>query len=67
MKTPYTEDGLRRFDHLPAAEAVAAAWVWEGPQPDWHRQTQQVRDAMPVLARAIERLVASHDPTLSVP
>jgi len=58
VKTPYTEDGLRRFDQLPAAEAVAAAWLEvDSRHADWHRKSQQVvRDAMPVLARAVERL-----------
>lgn len=58
MRTPVTAAGLLKYDHLPAIEAVLAAWREPGPRPDWHRATQQeVRDCMPLLARAIERLV----------
>jgi hypothetical protein len=55
--TPTTEAGLRRLDSLPAAEAVLVAWTAPGPRPDWHFKMQaEVRDSMPVLARALDRL-----------
>ncbi|WNN94561.1 hypothetical protein SEA_LEWANDO_58 [Arthrobacter phage Lewando] len=57
-KTPVTEDGLKTFDSLPADEAVLAAWMYEGNHPAWHHRMQQiVRAQMPVLARALDRLV----------
>lgn len=56
--TPTTPEGLQQFDHLPAAEAVVLAWVVPGHAPRYHRDMQDlVRKQMPVLARAIERLV----------
>ncbi len=57
MTTPTTPDGLRHYDHLPAAEAIRLAWTSPGRNPDWHRKMQDtVRAAMPVLARALDRL-----------
>ncbi len=57
MTTPTTPDGLRQYDHLPAAEAARLAWTSPGYHSGWHRQMQdRVRAAMPVLARALDRL-----------
>jgi hypothetical protein len=57
MKTPTTETGLRKYDHLPAEEAVRLAWQTPGPNPHWHTQMQaKVREQMPLLARALDRL-----------
>lgn len=57
VKTPVTDKGLHQFDHLPAAEAVVAAWTTSGTYPSWHKAAKrQVRAAMPVLVRALERL-----------
>lgn len=59
MLTPTTPAGEQRYDHLPAAEAVRAAWTQPGLNPAWHAEAQQVvRDAMPLVARALERLAA---------
>lgn len=56
--TPVTEEGLQTFDHLPANEAVLAAWLYAGNNPTWHHRMQQiVRAQMPVLARALDRLI----------
>lgn len=58
MKTPTTPEGLRKFDHLPPVEAVWRAWTDPGPNVEWHnRAKQQVQDAMPLLARALDRVV----------
>lgn len=58
LRTPVTEEGLKQFDTLPASEAVLAAWVYAGNTPTWHHRMQQiVRTQMPVLARALDRLV----------
>jgi hypothetical protein len=55
--TPVTEDGLAIYDHLPAEDAVQAAWMYEGNHPAWHHRMKQiVRAQMPVLARALDRL-----------
>jgi len=57
MKTPYSEEGLRKLDTLPAADAVLLAWVMAGRVPAYHAQAQDlVRETMPVLGRALDRL-----------
>lgn len=54
--TPTTPDGLRQYDHLSPLEAAHRAWTDAGANPDWHRHMQdEVRRAMPVLARALDR------------
>ena len=59
MKTPFTESGLRQYDNLEPAEAVLRAWNTPGPRPDWHAKAQKkVREAMPVLARALDRMAS---------
>jgi hypothetical protein len=59
MTTPTTPEGLRQYDHLPAVEAVLLAWTDPGTHPAWHRDRQaELRRAMPVLARALDRLTA---------
>lgn len=56
-RTPVTDAGLRRYDHLPAAEAVRLAWTEAGPHPAYHRTVKtEVGTSMPVLARALNRL-----------
>lgn len=57
MSKPPTREGLGQFDHLPAADAIVLAWNMPGVAPRYHRDMQdQVKEQMPVLARAIERL-----------
>lgn len=57
--TPVTAAGLRKYDHLPAGEAVVAAWTTAGSHPEWDEQAKQrVRDLCPLLARALDRMVA---------
>jgi hypothetical protein len=56
--TPTTAQGLRQYDRFPAAEAAVLAWDNPGPRPAWHRaMKEEVRNAMPLLARALDRLV----------
>lgn len=56
--TPYTESGLKQYDHLHPLEAVLRAWTEPGPRPDWHRaKKEHVRAASPLLARALDRSV----------
>lgn len=56
--TPVTPEGLQQFDDDDAVTAVIEAWTLPGNNPTWHLQMQkQVAAQMPVLARAIERLV----------
>lgn len=46
------------YDHLPPELAVVYAWTKPGPSPRWHELGQRdVLIAMPLLARAVERLV----------
>ena len=55
LRTPV--NNLRLFDHMPVVEAVVEAWTNEGAMPAWHRAAQnQVRSAMPLLARALDRM-----------
>lgn len=62
MRTPTTPEGERRYDHLPAAEAASRAWTSSGANPEWHERAKaEVRSAMPLLARALDRLAAEAD------
>lgn len=55
--TPVSEAGLRKYDDLPAAEAAVKAWTTPGNNPDWNAERMEdVRAAMPLLARALDRL-----------
>jgi hypothetical protein len=57
--TPVTPAGLRSLDHLAPRDAAVRAWTDPGPHPPWHRKMQaEVRDSMPLLARALDRLTA---------
>ncbi len=57
-RTPVSEEGLKTYDDLPVEEAVALAWSEAGNNPTWHFRMQQiVRAQMPVLARALDRMV----------
>ena len=57
--TPTTPEGLRRYDHLPALNAVVAAWTEPGQRPEWHeKMRERVRLEMPLLARALDRAAA---------
>lgn len=61
MKTPTTPNGLKMYDHLDAAEAVVKAWTIQGNYPYWHaKQKRELRVSMPLLARALDRLVVTH-------
>lgn len=58
-RTPATRTGMRQYDHLPALDAVIAAWVKPGRSPRYHRAKQaELRATMPVLARALDRLAS---------
>lgn len=56
------EELLAVWDHLPAAEAVARAWADPGPRSGtWHQLARRdVADRMPLLARALDRLLLEH-------
>lgn len=52
-----TPGGLRQYDDRPALDAVLAAWTRPGRSLRYHRAMQaEARAAMPVLARALDRL-----------
>ena len=56
--TPVTPRGLRKFGHLPPCEAVIAAWTSTGSNPRWGEAAiAETRAAMPLLARALDRMV----------
>ena len=56
--TPVTKEGLAKFDDLSPGEAVLMAWSEPGDNPHYHRMIQDdVRAQMPVLARALDRMV----------
>jgi len=55
--TPVSERGLRQYDALPPLEAIVKAWNNPGKHPSHHEAARRtVRDAMPLLARALDRL-----------
>lgn len=59
MTTPTTPEGLARWDHLPWPDNALAAWMDTGPNPEHHRREQDVvREAMPLVARALDREAA---------
>ncbi|QED11593.1 hypothetical protein PP914_gp103 [Arthrobacter phage Qui] len=56
--SPVAKEELEQFDGLTAIEAVAKAWTDSGGLPTWQYRMQQiVRTNMPVLGRALDRLV----------
>ena len=58
MRTPVTPGGLRKYDDLPPVEALVKAWTTPGRAPLWNEHAKQVaRNAMPLTARALDRLV----------
>lgn len=58
LDTPMAKEDLDQFDGLTAIEAVAKTWSEPGEFPTWHYRMQQiVRKTMPVLGRALDRLV----------
>ena len=58
-RTPYTDKGLRKYDDLPATEAVVKAWEGDGINPRWHAAcVAETRASLPVLARALDRLTS---------
>ena len=64
IKTPVTVEGLKQFDNLPAAQAVFKAWTIPGRNKYWHWRTRGiVRDTMPLLARALDRLSYEYEGT----
>lgn len=59
--TPVTEQGLQQYDYLPSGMAVMMAWSELGDNPRWHQKMQdEVRQNMPVLARALDRMVETN-------
>lgn len=49
---------LQQYDDLPSGVAVLMAWSDPGDNPRWHQAMQEeVRSHMPVLARALDRMV----------
>jgi hypothetical protein len=64
---PGHEERMAVWDHLPAAQAVARAW--QPPDPRrfgrWHALArEEVADLMPLLARALDRLLVELDDVL---
>jgi len=55
--TPTTPSGLRKYDHLPPAEAARRAWTTAGNHPEWDAACKdEVRNLLPLLARALDRM-----------
>lgn len=60
-RTPVTPGAWQAADALPPLEAVVAAWTDPGPNPFWHRMQQEaLRQSMPLLAHALDRLAERH-------
>lgn len=52
---------LHLYDHLPAVKAIVLAWSEPGPEPAFHESMKhQVREAMPLLGRALDRAADLH-------
>lgn len=57
-KTPVTRKGLQQYDKMLPADAAMLAWGNAGEHPEYHRKMkEEVRRAMPLLARALDRMV----------
>lgn len=56
------EELVQVWDHLPAHEAVARAWMTPRPSAGtWHQRARaDVEYCMPLLARALDRLLLEH-------
>lgn len=55
---PVVKLDLIEFDDLPSGVAVMMAWSEAGAEPDYHEfMKRQVRETMPVLGRALDRMV----------
>lgn len=51
---------ITMYDSIPPEEAAAAAWTEYGSNPRQHKSAQEeLRKSMPLLARALDRLVDS--------
>lgn len=56
---PDAPEPYRSLEDLDAADAVVAAWTDGGVTMGWHRAAvADVRDTMPALAAALDRLAA---------
>ena len=59
MKTPITKDSLKKYDNLPAIEAIYLAWNVPGSNAFYHYQIKrEIQQSMPLLTRALDRLTA---------
>lgn len=57
MRTPITQNGLKKYDLLSPVDAVIKAWTNPGSNEWWHANAKHdVRQSMPLLARALDRL-----------
>jgi hypothetical protein len=57
VEIPFTRNGLKKYDDLDPIEAIFASWNEPGPHPEYHQKAKdEVRSAMPLLARALDRL-----------
>lgn len=57
MRTPTTPEGRAQYDSLDALEAAYQAWIVTGTATGQHRRAQSiVRDVMPLLGRALDRV-----------
>ena len=60
-KTPMSLNGRTKYDNLPAPSAVVRAWMEPGSHRAHHeRMKQEVRDAMPLLGKALDRMGAGY-------
>lgn len=57
LRTRHSIEGLRRLDKLPVEEAIRQAWTAPDLDPELREAAQQqVREVMPDLSRALDRL-----------
>ena len=61
FKTQMSESGMTMYDRIPVTNAIYKAWVEPGDNPGWHAQMKnEVRSAMPLLGRALDRMVTEN-------
>lgn len=61
LDTPYTYEGMIKFDSLPPQQAIVRAWTELGNHPEWGKKCKDnVRRQMPVLAHNLDRLCAEY-------
>lgn len=61
LRTPITAEALQRARQDDPLTAAVRAWTEPGPHPQYHERCRlTMREAMPLVADALDRLAADH-------